>query len=157
MLRRVAILLGWGWVLLNGAAYTLAEPYGLAQLNPVTQVSPAFDRQVAALALLPTIPGLDGQASVIVHVLAGVILALLGHAWPVGKPASRAKVAAGGEYRRRRDAAGCGAATSAFYGLRRCRAARPRGGVSIPPRSKILPIPGVCSSWARTSEPWPGA
>jgi hypothetical protein len=36
---------------------------------------------------------LDGQGSAILHALAGVILALLGHAWPRGKPTSRAKVA----------------------------------------------------------------
>lgn len=93
MLRRVTILFGWGWALLNGAAYTLAQPDYLAQLDPVAQAIPGFDRQVAALALMPTLPGLDGQTSAIALVLAGLVLALLGHAWSAGKPTSRYKVA----------------------------------------------------------------
>jgi hypothetical protein len=93
MLRRVTILFGWGWALLNGAAYTLAQPDYLAQLDPVARAIPGFDRKVAALALMPTLPGLDGQTSAIALVLAGVVLALLGHAWSAGKPTSRSKVA----------------------------------------------------------------
>jgi hypothetical protein len=93
MLRSVTILFGWGWALLNGAAYTLAQPDYLAQLDPVARAIPGFDRQVAALALIPTLPGLDSQTSAIALVLSGVVVALLGHAWSVGKPTSRPKVA----------------------------------------------------------------
>jgi hypothetical protein len=92
MLRSVTILFGWGWALLNGAAYTLAQPDYLEQLDPVARAIPGFDRQVAALALIPTVPGLDSQTSAITLVLAGVVVALLGHAWSAGKPTSRSKV-----------------------------------------------------------------
>ena len=93
MLRSVTILFGWGWALLNGAAYTLAQPDYLAQLDPVARAIPGFDRQVAALALIPVIPGLDSQTNALALVLAGVVVALFGHAWSAGKPTSRPKVA----------------------------------------------------------------
>ncbi len=93
MLRGVTILFGWGWALLNGAAYTLAQPDYLAQLDPVARAIPGFDRKVAALALMPAIPGLDSESSAIAFVLAGVALALIGHAWSAGRPTSRSRVA----------------------------------------------------------------
>jgi hypothetical protein len=93
MSKKFLILLGWGWALLNGAAYALAQPDYMAQLAPLAQVIPGFDAQVAALALVPALPGLDSRTTAVVFALSGVAIALLGHAWQAGKPTSRRHVA----------------------------------------------------------------
>ena len=93
MSRRFLILLGWGWALLNAAAFTLAEPDYFAQLAPVAQAFPGFAAQAAAFALVPALPGLDSQTTAGVLAVSGVVVALFGHAWPVGRPTSRGQVA----------------------------------------------------------------
>jgi hypothetical protein len=87
MLRKVTIFFGWGWALLNGAAFTLS------QTGTFAPAIPGLDVRAAGAAVIPAIPGLDSQASAIALALAGVVLALIGHAWSAGKPTSRAKVA----------------------------------------------------------------
>jgi hypothetical protein len=87
------ILLGWGWALLNGAAFTLAQPDYVAQLAPLVQAFPGLAAQAAALALVPALPGLDSQMTAGVLAVSGVVIALLGHAWPAGRPTSRGQVA----------------------------------------------------------------
>jgi hypothetical protein len=49
--------------------------------------------QAAALSLVPALPGLDSQTTAGVLALSGVVIALLGHAWPAGRPTSRGSVA----------------------------------------------------------------
>lgn len=93
MSRKFLILFGWGWALLNGAAFALAQPDYMAQLEPLARVLPRFGTQIAGFVLVPALPGLDSQATAGVLALSGVIVALLGHAWPVGRPTSRGQVA----------------------------------------------------------------
>ena len=90
MSRKFLILLGWGWALLNGALFALAEPDYLA---PLATAIPGLAAQAAAFALVPALPGLSSQASAGVLAVSGVVIALLGHAWPVGRPTSRRQVA----------------------------------------------------------------
>ena len=90
MSRKFLILLGWGWALLNGALFALAEPDYLA---PLGTAIPELAAQAAEFSLVPALPGLDSQASAGVLAVTGVVIALLGHAWPVGRPTSRSQVA----------------------------------------------------------------
>ena len=93
MSRKFLILLGWGWALLNGSAYTLAQPDYMAQLAPLAQALPGFSAQAAGFALVPALPGLDSQTTAGILALSGVVVAFLGHAWPTGRPTSRGQVA----------------------------------------------------------------
>jgi len=93
MSRKFLILLGWGWALLNGALFALAEPDYLARLAPLAPAIPGLAAQAAAFALVPALPGLDSQATAGVLAVSGVVVALFGHAWPVGRPTSRSQVA----------------------------------------------------------------
>ncbi len=93
MSRKFLILVGWGWALLNGAAFALAEPNYLAQLAPLAPGIPGLAAQAAAFALVPALPGLDSQATAGVLAASGVVVALIGHAWPAGRPTSRRQVA----------------------------------------------------------------
>lgn len=90
MSRKFLILLGWGWALLNGALFALAEPDYLA---PLASAIPGLAAQAAAFALVPALPGLDSQATAGVLAVSGLVVALFGHAWPVGRPTSRRQVA----------------------------------------------------------------
>ncbi len=93
MSRKFLILFGWGWALLNAAAFALAEPDYLTQLAPLAPAIPELAAQAAAFALVPALPGLDSQATAGILAVSGVVVALLGHAWPVGRPTSRSQVA----------------------------------------------------------------
>ena len=93
MSRKFLILLGWGWALLNGAIFALAQPDYAIQLAPFTQAFPGLAAQAATLSLMPPLPGLDSQTTAGVLALSGAVIALLGHAWPAGRPTSRGQVA----------------------------------------------------------------